>query len=327
MVNRFGYPTGRPRRRGGGLRRLVRAVFGLMLLVVIAVTVSHVLSAGTNTAGGTGTTGGGYVNERYTPPAPDLNPPPLPTVNTVAQAQDTVTKDEIYAQTVPGPVLCKVSPINLTTASSAQLETYMTNLVGCLMAVWNQPVAQAGYELPRPPVIVFTSPITTGCGKLPTENAVYCGADQKIYYSTDLPQILPRDLQNARFVVEMIIAHEFGHAVQARTGILISFNGLESVASTKPEKNAWSRRGEMQADCFSGLFINSVSKSAGLTQQDFTNIEATARAVGDDTITGNPSIDGNHGLAANREHWVALGLTSTKVSVCNTFVAPASSVR
>ena len=92
-------------------------------------------------------------------------------------------------------------------------------------------------------------------------------------------------------------------------------------------KNDWSRRGEMQADCLSGLFINSVSKSTGLTQQDFANIEATARAVGDDTITGTRNFDGNHGLAANRQHWVQLGMSSTKVSVCNTFVAPASSVR
>ncbi len=295
-------------------------MFGLVLLVGVALAVTHWLSGATST-------GGGYVNESYTPPPPDLNPPPLPSVSTVAQAQDTVTKDPIYAQTVPGPTLCQVSHIDLTSASSAQLQTYMTNLVGCLMAVWNQPVARAGYELPRPPVIVFTSPVTTGCGKLPTENAVYSGADQKVYYTTDLPQILPPNLQNARFVVEMIIAHEFGHAVQARTGILISFNGLESVASTKSEKNDWSRRGEMQADCLSGLFINSVSKSAGLTQQDFANIEATARAVGDDTIKGTRNVDGNHGLAANREHWVQLGMSSTKVSVCNTFVAPASSVR
>jgi predicted metalloprotease len=315
----FGYPTGlQPQRRGGG-GKVILAVVGIVVLLGLGIAVINALSGGTTTAG--------YVNESYTPPAPDLNPPPLPTVTTVAEATDTVTKDAIYAQTVPGPTLCQVSTIDLTSASAADLETYMTKIVGCLMTVWNDPVTQAGYQLPRPPVIVYSSPITTGCGKLETENAVYCGADQKIYYATDLPSILPSDLQNARFVVEMIIAHEFGHAVQARTGILISFNGLESTASTKPEKNDWSRRGEMQADCLSGLFIRSVSKSAGLTQQDLTNIGATARAVGDDTLSGKANIDGNHGLAANRQYWIELGMASTKVEVCNTFVAAADAVR
>ena len=299
---------------------MLLTLLGVVVLLGIGIAVINALSGGSTTAGG-------YVNENYTPPAPDLNPPALPTVTTVAQAQETVTNDAIYSQTVPGPTLCQVSSIDLTTASPSELQTYMTNIVGCLMGVWNEPISQAGYELPRPPVIVFSTPTTTGCGKLETENAVYCGADQKIYYATDLPSILPTDLRKARFVVEMIIAHEFGHAVQARTGILISFNGLESTGTTPAEKNSWSRRGEMQADCFSGLFIKSVSKSAGLTQQDLDNIAATARAVGDDTLSGKANIDGNHGLAANRQYWIQLGMASTKVSVCNTFVAQADAIR
>jgi predicted metalloprotease len=318
--NQFGYPSGLQPRHRGGAGKLLVAVLGVVVLLGVGIAVINALSGGSTMAGG-------YVNESYTPPAPDLNPPTLPEVTTVAQAQDTVANDAIYAQTVPGPTLCQVSAIDLTTASPSELQAYMTKIVGCLMTVWSGPVTQAGYELPRPPVIIFSAPITTGCGKLETENAVYCGADQKIYYATDLPSILPPDLQKARFVVEMIIAHEFGHAVQARTGILISFNGLESTATTTAEKNLWSRRGEMQADCLSGLFIRSVSKSAGLTQQDLDNIAATARAVGDDTLSGKANIDGNHGLAANRQYWIQLGMASTTVSVCNTFVAPAEAVR
>lgn len=318
--NQFGYPSGLQPQRRGGAGKMILAVLGVVVLLGIGIAVINALSGGSTTAGG-------YVNENYTAPAPDLNPPALPTVTTVAQATDTVTNDAIYTQTVPGPTLCQVSAIDLTTASPSELQAYMTKIVGCLMTVWSGPVTQAGYELPRPPVIVYSTPITTGCGKLGTENAVYCGADQKVYYATDLPSILPTDLQKARFVVEMIIAHEFGHAVQARTGILISFKGLESTASTTAEKNLWSRRGEMQADCLSGLFIRSVSKSAGLTQQDLDNIAATARAVGDDTLSGKANIDGNHGLAANRQYWIQLGMASTTVSVCNTFVAPAETVR
>ena len=319
-LTQFGYPAApqQPRRRGAG--SLILAVVGIVVLLGAGIAVLNALSGGSARAGG-------YVNESYTPPAPDLKPPPLPTVTTVAQAQDTVTNDAIYAQTVPGPTQCSIASMNLATASSPALQTYLTDIVGCLMRVWSGPVSQAGYQLPRPPVVIYSTPVTTGCGKLQTENAVYCGADQKIYYATDLPSLLPPELQSRRFVVETILAHEFGHAVQARTGILISFDGLEGQATTTAEKNGWSRRGEMQADCFSGLFIRSVSKSAGLTQQDLANITATIHAVGDDTLSGKATIDGNHGLAANRVYWVQLGMASTKVSACNTFVAPPDSVR
>ena len=316
----FGYPTdGRPQRRGGA-GKLILAAVGIIVMLGLGMVVVNALTGGAGTAGG-------YVNEGYTPPAPDLNPPELPTVTTVADAKATVTTDAIYDQTVPGPTLCQVSAIDLTSASSSELQSYMTKIVGCLMTVWNDPVTKAGYVLPRPPVVIYSSAITTACGKEGTQNAFYCGADQKIYYATDLPSVLPKDLQQARFVVETIVAHEFGHAIQGRTGILVSFNGLEGQAATKAAANDWSRRGEQQADCLAGLFIRSVSKSAGLTQQDLANVAATMRAVGDDTLSGQANIDGNHGLAADRVYWLQLGLASTKVSVCNTFVAPADSVR
>lgn len=313
-----GYPSMQQPRRGGA-GKIILAVFGVVILLGIGIAVINAL--------GSSPAAGGYVNENYTPPPPDLNPPDLPTVTTYAEAEQLLTDDAIYAQSIPQPTRCQVSEIDLTTASADQLQTYMTNVVGCLMTVWNDPVTQAGYQMPRPPVIIYSTTITTGCGKLETENAVYCAADQKIYYATDLPDILPPDLQKSRFVVEMIMAHEFGHAVQARTGLLISFHGMESQASSQAEKNLWSRRGEMQADCFSGLFIRSVSQSAGLTQQDLDNLAATARAIGDDTLSGKATIDGNHGLAATRQYWLQLGLASTKVAACNTFVAPADQVR
>ncbi len=323
--NQFGYPSAgypslqQPPRRGGA-GKLILAAVGIVVLLGFGIAIINALAGG-------GSTAGGYVNETYTPPEPNLNPPPLPKITTYDQANQTVTSNAIYGQTVPQPVKCDVSSIDLTTASQDELETYMTSIVGCLMAVWHDPVAQAGYELPRPPVIVYSKPITSGCGKLETENAVYCGADQKIYYATDLPSILPPDLRKARFVVEMVMAHEFGHAIQARTGILVSFNGLEANASTKAAANEWSRRGEQQADCFAGLFIRAVSKSAGLTQADLDNVAATARAVADDTLSGKSNIDGNHGLADSRQYWTQLGLASTTVKACNTFVAPPEAVR
>ena len=50
-------------------------------------------------------------------------------------------------------------------------------------------------------------------------------------------------------------------------------------------------------------------------------------AVGDDTITGEPNVEGNHGLARTREFWGTTGLGTSDIGKCNTFTAPAAQVR
>ena len=53
----------------------------------------------------------------------------------------------------------------------------------------------------------------------------------------------------------------------------------------------------------------------------------SALAVGDDQVTGNPSIVGNHGLARSRVYWGDAGIGSSSVNACNTFTAPRNQVR
>src|SRR5450756_894715 len=90
-----------PPRRRGGAGKMIVAVLGVVVLLGVGIAIINALSGST--------TAGGYVNENYTPSAPDLNPPALPTVTTVAQATDTVTNDAIYTQTVPGLSLIHIS--------------------------------------------------------------------------------------------------------------------------------------------------------------------------------------------------------------------------
>jgi len=109
----------------------------------------------------------------------------------------------------------------------------------------------------------------------------------KAFQRVILPQAIPSELRSSRFIVEVIVAHEFGHAVQARTGILSAAHGLSDAATTTTDSNQWSRRTELQADCFAGLFIRSVSKSAGISQQDLDNIATLMVAFGDDSLSKN----------------------------------------
>ena len=90
---------------------------------------------------------------------------------------------------------------------------------------------------------------------------------------------------------------------------------------------AYIRRLETQADCFSGMFIRATSVSLGVQQQDLDGILATYVAIGDDSLSGDPQVVGNHGLARSRRHWGSTGLGTSAVNDCNTFIAPPNLVR
>jgi len=266
--------------------------------------------------------GSGYANEKYSPPTPDLSPPAVPTVTSADHAGQVTKDNAIYAETITAPTRCVLPTVDLATAPEPEIETYLNDVVGCLMAVWIDPVTKAGFQLPRPPVTVYSTPITTGCGKLGTNNAYYCMADQRIYYATDIVDDIPADVLKGRLVVETIIAHELGHAVQARTGILPAGDYLQYVSTSVDEYNELSRRTELQADCFSGLFIRSVAASVGITQRDLALIAESARVIGDDAGATSRT----HGRGSNRQYWTQLGMASTSIRVCNTFVVSSDEV-
>ena len=82
------------------------------------------------------------------------------------------------------------------------------------------------------------------------------------------------------------------------------------------------RRLETQADCFSGMFVRAVSQSIGVQQQDEGGILEIYVAIGDDTLSGKSDVVGNHGLARSRKYWGTVGLRTSAVAPCNTFIAP-----
>jgi predicted metalloprotease len=265
-----------------------------------------------------------YQNDDYRIPAPDRNPPALPVPQTYGEAEQWITDSAFYDQAVPVPVRCDSQPINVATASDAKLESHFEGLMECLVRVWEQPVSNAGFIIVRPTVTIYGQELTTKCGT--TEiNAFYCSADQQVYYSRYLPQALP--VRKSEWTADIVMAHEFGHALQGRTGILISANALGQESGDKNTELRYMRRLETQADCFSGMFIRSVSESMGVQQQDVDGILQIYVAIGDDELSGEPRIIGNHGLGRSRRYWGNMGLANSEVGKCNTFVAPPNLVR
>ncbi|WP_375425826.1 neutral zinc metallopeptidase [uncultured Friedmanniella sp.] len=314
-------PYGRPpQRRRSPLGRLLLAAVGIGLVLLAGTVVAGLASSGSSSS-----SGGAYQNDDYQVPPPDANPPALPQPETYAEAEAMLTKNTFYSQTAPVPVRCEQDQLNVDTASDAKLKSHFEDLMACLLRVWEPPVTGAGDQIVRPTVTIYSDEITTRCGKSGI-NAFYCGADQQVYYSNKLDDAVPI-VATEKWAADVVMAHEFGHALQARTGILISEAALSQQSDDEQTQLDYSRRLETQADCLSGMFIRSTSKSLGIEQSDVDGILSVYNAVGDDTLSGKANIEGNHGLGRNRQYWGNTGLGTSAVSSCNTFTAKASLVR
>jgi len=261
-----------------------------------------------------------FANDQYQVPPADPHPPPLPAPKSLDEAKQWTTDNALYQQTTPAPVRCELQPFDVTTADHAQLKSHFETLMGCLVRVWQPPVTAAGFQIYRPTVTIYHTDISTACGSGDeSHNAFYCGADQQVYWSDTLGPDLPPPSVN-RFPGDEVLAHEFGHAVQGRTGLLLSEQLEAQQATTKSEALLFSRRTETQADCFAGVFLRSVSVSLGLTQNDVAVIQDTFAGFGDDRRNPNAA-EGNHGKGATRRYWVTKGLGDGNNGKCNTFSA------
>lgn len=326
-----GFPTPNRGNLPGPRRSSFRGVLlGLVLVIGIgffAISLLHYLDAGSP---------GAINNPQVTPtappvavPAPDTDPPELPIPETYEEAKQWLDNNAVYAQTAPVPTDCRLPPIDPAGASDSELETHLDDLTACLWRVWSGPLEAAGFQLPRPPVTIYSAEITTPCGTQPEFNASYCGANQHIYYDRRVYKIFPEDIQKVPFLVETVLGHEFGHTIQARTGIMVASNAWEAKAekTSQAAANVYSRRLEVQADCFAGIFTVAVGSASGLSGENLTNLRQVAYNLGDDVLSGKANIDAGHGLGKSRMKWFTTGQENTLMGTCNTFAVPASQVR
>jgi predicted metalloprotease len=225
---------------------------------------------------------------------------------------------------MPAPVRCELPNVDFLTADSTTLKAYFNEFTVCLMRAWDPTLREAGFYAVRPVVNVYSSDIETPCGRITTQNAAFCSVNEQMYYATDLPRILPAEVREERMVIETIIAHEFGHAVQNRIGVLPSGQAWQNHYTSQQDQasaNQMSRWMELQADCFAGEFLKSIQRSINLTQEEADAVALMFYSIGDDVLSGDPNYDGNHGHGQNRVNWLAQGFNQQHLGVCNAFVA------
>ncbi|MBP9667806.1 neutral zinc metallopeptidase [Candidatus Saccharibacteria bacterium] len=207
---------------------------------------------------------------------------------------------------------------------SDSYETFASTVVGSASQYWSNAVRAQGLTYSEPRLVLFRTATRSGCGIATTDMGPhYCPNDQTIYLDETFFDVLSAKLggSNGDVAQAYVIAHEMGHHAQNVLGTMekvqSSSGGLASTG-----EDSLSVKLELQADCYAGLWANSIRDRGVFESPDeIQEAMSAASAVGDDRIQANSTGYVNpetwtHGSAAQRVQWFTRGWETGVVSQC-----------
>ena len=210
---------------------------------------------------------------------------------------------------------CTLPPFGVT---DQQLAAYYTAGAECLDAAWGPLLTATNLPFEKPSLDASPDLKDGPCGAAPESDhavAYYCGRNRTIYMPT--ARLRDNGGGDAPATHLATLSHEYGHHVQALTGLLRAADLKITDAGEKtPAGLEMSRRIELQANCFAGMFLASAAGRGSVTT-------SLARLAQDDfqyAIEEKPE-NNAHGSSANQAQWATAGYKSNSTTACNTFSA------
>ncbi len=204
-----------------------------------------------------------------------------------------------------------------------QYETFTKKVLGSNNDTWSGIFAAQGQQYAPPKLVLFRQATQSGCGF--ASSAVgphYCPEDQTIYLDETFFDELQRRYGGSSGDVAQayVISHEVGHHVQKQLGTMDQVD----MSSGATGEGSGSVALELQADCYAGIWMHSLSAQGVLQPGEIKQALAAAAAVGDDHIQKTETGRANpetwtHGSSAERTRWFAAGYNTGKLASCNTF--------
>jgi len=206
-------------------------------------------------------------------------------------------------------------------------EVFTSTVLGSTDDTWNVIFSDSGLDYAEPTLVLFRDATSSGCGS--ATSAVgphYCPLDETIYIDeTFFDELVARfGAQGGDVAEAYVIAHEVGHHVQKRLGIMEEVQSEQRSAGSQAEANELSVRLELQADCFAGVWANSLRDAGVFLPGEVQEAIDAAAAVGDDRI--QERVEGQvsperwtHGSSEQRVDWFNRGYDSGDPTTCNTF--------
>ncbi len=180
-------------------------------------------------------------------------------------------------------------------------------------------------EYIEPKLVLFRTATQSACGVATSQvGPHYCTLDNTIYLDeTFFDELTQRfGAKGGDMAEAYVISHEVSHHVQNLMGIT---DAVSSEIELDPSQgNDLAMQLELQADCFSGLWANSIKDLNIMSPGEIGEAMDAAAAVGDDRIqekvTGriNPE-SWTHGSSEQRVSWFTKGYETGDVNSCFTF--------
>lgn len=190
--------------------------------------------------------------------------------------------------------------------------------------MWEQTFGGAGQPYEHARLVLYRDGVRTACGAASSAvGPFYCPGDQVVYLDLSFYGALQNQLRAAGdFAWAYVIAHEVGHHVQQQLGTSDEVRELQR--DQGGEANELSVRLELQADCYAGVWANTVYKKGDLEKGDVREAMRAAGAVGDDRLqrqaTGGIDPDSfTHGTSEQRRSWFERGYENGDPNACDTF--------
>jgi uncharacterized protein len=239
------------------------------------------------------------------------------------QAVPALGDNPLFAQSAGlAKVPCHLSRWRSTPQAAAAM--FQTE-VKCLDDAWAPLLTSLGLPFSSPELVVPASGTgNSPCTTAGTEQfaAYYCESNNTIYmpYQT---------LEVGRFgahpgVYIGLLAHEYGHHIQNLVGVREAYDKATDEAggfgSSKGQE--LSRRLELQAQCFGGMFINYSHAAGGDVDYNIVNEANSTSNRGDH----GPGADHSHGTDDHASGWWMAGYNKGDVQGCNTWSATSTDV-
>lgn len=198
-------------------------------------------------------------------------------------------------------------------------EVFTSTVLGSTNDTWTAQFASRNRTYHPPKLVLFRGSTDSACGGATSDvGPHYCPLDKTIYLDeTFFDELTSRFGAKGGDVAQAyVMAHEVGHHVQNELGILDQVN--------RDGSSAASIKSELQADCYAGLWANSIKDQGVLEPGEIVEALDAAAAVGDDRIqskvTGRITPETwTHGSSADRTKWFNIGYTAGTIEACNTF--------
>ena len=192
---------------------------------------------------------------------------------------------------VEGTPAAEGQPIRTDTRTAFDYDEYnatLRSVFDSLEEYWSQALPETfGVEFTPPTRYVYYRPDEQPgprCGdeQAPAQNAFYCHAGDFIAWD-ESGLVIPYYVQAGDFAAAFVLAHEFGHAMQARL----------------PQRERLTVLSELQADCFAGAWARYVQNQGRLEAGDLD--EATLAVFSARDVPGTEFTDPRaHGTGFER---------------------------